>query len=706
MRQRAILLALAVVLSTLPQLVWAQSRTDTPVLVLLADTGAIGASVDGLNVAKSLVGLASALNPDEQFAFTTVDRPEDILGPVSPTEPQFSIVTARIDSRLSTLPSPRSTNLFNALAEVYNFLAAGGATTGSAVYLLTGGLRDSVSETPIGRISPLLGRFQKRGWPVHGLALPDTSQPAFESLGGFAAISGGAVFRLSIYEGFEALSDHMLSSAAKGSLVKLTGGSLTPDRVLTASLDIAPGTGETTLVFYKEDPYGSFRLSNPSGFDSTAGDRTASYIVETPYVILWRLVDPAPGNWKVDVRGINGMISARYHSSNKYSIVLEPLSPIPLNESITLVAFVREDEAPVLLDGVRMYARLTTPDGASPLYEMRDDGANGDEAAGDGNFSVIVPPLKTPGEYQVDLELVWGDFKHRITSRAGFTGQHFPSVKVEPVGEDRLGLAQRTKVANIYVNVRGEPYPVSPDTISFGMSSGRKRDGQLEIVPRYVLGQDKTWLYDVYFTPSEEGLHRAVFWLRLEYGGRHYVHVSDSILLSSVSPPQIEPKTVEPPPPVVAVPEVAPPPPAPLAQEPSGFPTRAVALVVAVLAMIALAALYALTRPRPYGYLYTDRDELVVDFANMKRHPILRMLFGDRVGDKELNVPGLEGVSFRFGGGKVEVRTDQGAPSVRVNNHPLIGRATIRDRSWIGAHGKLYSFLLSPPEVQTGMGDD
>ena len=131
-------------------------------------------------------------------------------------------------------------------------------------------------------------------------------------------------------------------------------------------------------------------------------------------------------------------------------------------------------------------------------------------------------------------------------------------------------------------------------------------------------------------------------------------------------------------------------------------------IVIALAALAAAAAVYRYTRSDPYGYLYNDRDEPVVDFSNLKRRPIMRLLFKDVVRGKELGISGLEGLSFSFSQGKIALRGRRGAPTVRVNNQPLVGHATVYERAWIGTAGRLYGLFLSPPpfEPEFGTSDD
>ena len=112
--------------------------------------------------------------------------------------------------------------------------------------------------------------------------------------------------------------------------------------------------------------------------------------------------------------------------------------------------------------------------------------------------------------------------------------------------------------------------------------------------------------------------------------------------------------------------------------------------------MIAGAVVWWMSVPRPYGFLYNDQGELIVDFSAVKRSPLARLLSGDRIPGKDLAVQGLEGVSFRFQPGRVDIISFRDTPTVRVNSQPLIGEAVVGERAWIGTRGRLYSFLASP----------
>jgi hypothetical protein len=348
------------------------------------------------------------------------------------------------------------------------------------------------------------------------------------------------------------------------------------------------------------------------------------------------------------------------------------------------------------------------------MHELNDDGVSGDAVEGDGYFSATISPVVVAGEYRVGLELSWPEFDHVVSSEARFRAQAFPSIEITSILTEEMRLAERSKVATVFVHVQGQPFAISTDEINSALGSNADEPGVLEIIPKRLVDQGRAWLYEVFFTPEEEGDYNLMFRMNLEYGGRQYSYTSDAISLNAVSPsvPQVqEPELAV----VASVPVVAPPPalvsqlPPPKPRvRPSGFPWGLLAIPIIAFVGLGAGGLYWFTRTRPYGYLLNDRHELVVDFASLRRHPIVNVLLRNYVRGKELGVPGLEHLSFRFFGKRIGLHASPDSPTVRVNNQPLSGEATtIGDGAWIGTHGRLFSFLLSPPaQAEPGFGDD
>ena len=705
LRPKFAFLSFAIIIALLiaSQVALADSTGTQKTVIFMIDRAAIAQTTGGIELARSAVGLVSTLRQGDSFAFIAADKPAEVVGPVEPGTSQFDVSHERLYAGIGASPTLPPPDMVGTLIQAYNLLNSTGAPHGSTLYLITGASPSMDLAFEADRLGPALDLLKASGWPVIGLRLPGASQRIVQFMDDVALETGGEVLELSPPSGFKALADMVLRDEARGSLAGLDDRLLSTNEILTSPLNIAPGTSNVTLIFFKEDPYGSLRLSNPSGMEVSASDRTESSIMQTPHVVIWRLIDPAPGQWTAEVRGMEGALSVWHFASNKYTISLVPYGAVPLNEPSTLVAYVTDGDFRVTLDNIRVVARMTTPAGTILAHELNDEGHSGDAQAGDGYYSGTISPMTVEGSYSVELQLLWPGFGHSVSSQASFQVQGFPTIDVSPIKTDEITPGERTKVATVLVHVDGQPYGVRADQLVAQISSNVDEAGVIEVTPQRLLGEGRAWMYDVFLTVGKQGLHTLNFQLGLDYAGRQYTYASGYIVLSSFIPPQPAVPAAAPPQPAVPLPQVRTEP------ESSGFPWSVVTgVLIALTALAAAAAVYWFTRSGPYGYLYNDRDEPVVDFSKLKRRPIMRVLFKDRVRGQELGVPGLEGILFSFSRGKIRLRGKRGAPTVRVNNQPLVDRATVHERAWIGAAGRLYGLFLSPPpfEPQFGADDD
>ena len=679
------------------QVVYGAAPQDRLFLVLI-DRHAVVESQNNSNLTESFLGLVSMLWDGQRIVLATADDGAR-LGPEIAGTAGYKVIYRNTLTRLANFSGAPDADLVSALATNLKILDEENAAPGSTVYVLTGG----DSGEPLGdasvRLSSILRQFSFRGWSVVGISLPGASQYAKEVFGLITKESGDEVFPLSVPDGFKAFADSILRSDAKGQLAPLAQGSVASNEILSSSLDIAPGSTETTMIFFRERPSGSLRLRNPSGFEASEGDRALSTVIETPFIVMWKLVDPVPGLWTVDMHAVEGQISAWHFSANKLSVEFLTPSTIPHDQAVPLVAFITEGGERVTMTGVEVRARITGPNGSTVIHSLNDNGELGDSIAGDGYYSTTLTPLGREGDYSIDLELFWPQFQNFITSQKIFSVHPFPTLAVEMLHTGRLDIGRRTRIAKAQVNVDGLPYAIPVEQLKASLTSNAENSGRLEVVPQKLVNQGRAWEFDIYFTATEQDQSSILLVLDMEYAGRDYQFAYETIVLSSLIPPL---------PPAPAPQVVQPPAPAP---PPVGrtIPKGLLAIPAVIVVALIAAGIYIISRTKPYGYLYNDRGELLVDFSSLPRKAAAAFISRDTVKGAELGVGELMGVSFNFGKGRVDIRSARTDPSVRINNRPLIEgeEARLHDQTWIGTQGKLFNFLLAPMmEAQPGTGDD
>jgi len=704
------LLFVAVVMATVqPGAVRSVSAESAPLVVVVADAQALHQTEDAVEVAATFIGLLSTLQGAQRFVFVGGDDPSRQVGPFSASDPDYDESRARILTLLGTVDE-QSAPLAGLLLEAQAVLSREQGSPGSEVYVITGDSAETDFVQLAIQLSPLAGRFDEFGWTINGVELPNASSESVLFLKGLASESAGRVIDLSGRDALMDVADSILGRVGRGSLSALGRRDLDPSELMSSAISIVPGTSETTIILFRDETVGEMQLSNPLGFGVSAFDQSKFQIVETPHAIIWRLIDPEPGNWRVDVSGMQGGVSVWRHTANDYSLALIANEPVPLNEPAAILAYVQRGDQPVNLEDVRMYANITTPEGSRVTLEMMDDGIGSDAVEGDGSFTLTLPPLLAEGDYQVELELDWLTYNHRISSLTSFSTSIFPVLLVAAVDFEELQPGVRTHVANVVVHVDGQPYPVNPETLTAKLSSTEDEPGVIELVPRRVYGDGPAFEYDVFLTAPGYGRFSVSYLLDTEYAGRIFQHSTDAAFFIAEPPvavAEVVPEVVAEIAPAVTLPSAVQSLPVSIISDATyGFPMLAVWIPIGLLVVLGAVASWVLTRAKPYGFIYDDQDDPLVDFAAIRRHPVLELLLRGSVKGKELGLPGLEGVVFRFSKSQIQITSQGDHPTVRVNNQPLVGQTTIEDRTWIGTGGKLYTFLVSPPSpMLEGSGD-
>ena len=659
-----------------------EPATGDAMTIVIAHGAGLDESAGAAEMVGSLVALLAALEPDRPIAFIDAERPSQVFGPLAPSSSEFDELASGITSELAS-GSGADGDLFSAVAEAGTLFGLERAGPGSTIYLvLDGNVGEGLASLP-GRVAPLVLRLTDQGFRMQVIAVSDGAAGSINLAEQLSALTGQSVLDASSPEAMRDLV-HVLAVRFGYGMDELGEFTRRQGQVLYVPVDVAPGALDLRLVVFKDHQGGLVRLLDPSGNEAV---QTAAAALDSPYFASWNITDPVSGRWQLEAGGLGGAVTVWGAQANGITLTLETSGPVPLGEPVDLVA--RAVPGSAVGVTTEMFAHVTSPNGGTITYLLRDDGLFPDAEAGDKYFSGSAAPLIEHGDYEVVLELAWEGAAFSVKSQHSLRSQPFPSLTVDSLTEDDLVAGERTLVAVASVTVDGQPYAVSPTSINWELS-GVTASGTVEVVPREVSSSGEGWVFDVFAT-LDEPVHSALsLSLDIQYAGSPHVDTADFLVLSVPAPPE----PAAPQPVAVDVPEVLP------KEEALGFPWWT--LVFPAMAFAALAWLGArwISASPPVGYLYDDNRQRLVDFSALRRGAVASILRKNRVSGRELGLPGLDTVSFVFERGRVLIRADQPSTSIRIEGNPLFGDATLGPQSWIGADGRAYSFLsASAPAV-------
>ena len=398
--------------------------------VVAIDRQAFSGDQDTEELLESLIALMLHLKHGQTFAFVFADDLSTVYGPAESHSDEFRDLREQVQAKIEAPPTSQPIDLVSTIVETYNYLTGLNVGQQTAIYILTGSTSwpmDPASQE--NRLGPVLDLLEARGWSVFSVVTPDTDVGLTSSLARMTEKTGGRSFELSIPDGFTEMTDWMLRQEGKGGFAPLGMTDLSPNSVWEVDIDIAPGTGLLHMLFFRDEPITSFKLANPHGYEASAGDRTSSTLIEYPHLVIWEVVNPAPGKWRLDASGNGGTLTAGRYSSNRYSIELHSVGAVPVGQPISVVASVMDGDQTVALDA-QLTARITDPEGTSLIYDLNDQGTDGDGTASDGYFSAAIPAVASEGAYRVQMELSWPGISYMIKTESEFEAEHFPTISI------------------------------------------------------------------------------------------------------------------------------------------------------------------------------------------------------------------------------------------------------------------------------------
>ena len=699
-----IALSLSVVLAGSSGEAEAQERPDSLTFFVI-DRQAISSNQSTVDLVNSLLGLMFRLKEGQTFAFVFGDDFSRVYGPTDSDAEDFTQVRRSIEAQLSSPPPSEPLNLGSALAETYNYLSGLVVSSETSIYLVTGDGTVTESASKVDEMDPILDLIEESGWPIFNVTTPETDTGLKNALAEIARRTSGESYELSVPHGLEELTNRTLVREGKGALHAMGNTVLSSDSIFETDLDIVPGTGELSMVFFREDDVTSFKLKNPSGVEASSADRKSSETIELPNVAILRLVEPVPGRWSIEVRGDSGLLSAYRYSINRYRIELQMHGAVPVGIPVNIIASVTDDGSLVSVDA-GLLARITDPNGTSVLYDLNDQGTGGDAIAGDGYYSATLPSLTTDGTYSVEMQLQWPEIAHTITTLSSFDARLFPDVTLVPEPAETLEPGARTKIAELTVGIGSQPYSVSPQDLLATVATNQGDPGPVELVPQQIISDGKAFEFDVYYTAQSEALATVALSLDVEYAGQQFMRNVEPIVVSSIPPAQPLP-TPRPAATPAPAPTTAPPPELPPVESSNPIVTILIVILALIAAAIIVLLVNYLARVAPFGAIYTENGQLIVRLRDVVRPPLQNLLFRNRLSGDELGITGFESVSFKFYRDEVLIEALEVATNtVRLNNQPITELTIVHDGSWLGAMGRLYTFSYSEPTGGTPVAED
>lgn len=644
---------------------------EAGVTLIAVDLGSTSVSEKDAAVAETalriLVDAASdgtvALMPYSDEAGTVVGHE------ASGTELDNAVST--LIPRIASRAESGGSDQFAGLAAAFGYLSDQGAPAGSEIFLITGRMQDGSQENR-DRIVGFADLFIAEGWKINAVMLPSSTNVAREFISSIVERASGRWDDTGTLSGTDVFAANVLG--LNGNLV--LDIALQSGNTAIQAIEIAPESTLLSVSMVRNSTGASFDLFDPHGVQLGSTSNAARFIT-TPNLLVATITSPEPGTWSLRATGDGRPIMASVDLKTPLELTLVEQPPLRAGQQSVLMAMATVNGQPQWLPGSIVTATVTSPDGASVVFRLADNGEGGDAVLGDGVFSVVFESSHDQGFNDVDLELGWDNYDATIKSRDSFRTEVFPVLQIEASSGGAVEAGHEIMVGTVEVWVGEYPYPVLPSALTAVVSgpTGESVEGSLRMID--ALDDGTAWTFEVFATPSESGAQTVTAELNAEYVGRSF---------NTFGPVAQTPVTVNYP----VIPDLGP-------EETSWLLPIVGAVVIGLLAILGFA-LYTVTKRQviPYGYIYDDRQELVLDLSRVRRGGLKGLLSKGVVSitdAPELPVPGARLV-FKPSGAELHYDNTSSA-TMRIDGRPAAQVVELRDGSRIGFSGRLFEFTTS-----------
>ena len=637
-----------------------QSTDNSGTLTLIAlDTGAANSPTDLAMMETALMTLAGNLGGGEMAIVRYGEKAEPPV--IAPAGTDIVEVAGEQMALVQQADAPLRSDQFEVLTSAFSYLSRQDAERGSRVVLVTPGRILGESENTGARLDSVGELYANEGWSIDVATLLSTESALRLLMTRLATSSDGRYFDLGAPEGLQSLlfeaSDVQLNTVIDA---ELAGSEL------TSTFEVAPMTENARVAFLRFNAATEISLFRPNGTRVTSELENVE-VIESPNVVIFSIDQPQAGAWTATGDGDRGKLVTGVDARTPLVVQLVDQPPLPIGEPGLLTAASTIDGEPVAVPGTEITAAVRQADGFTNVYQMNDDGVAGDLTANDGIFSVRLPSPEEQGVNDVSLTMSWADLNSEITGVGSYKTELFPSVRVTRMFDVSVHEGDEATLATIETFVGEFPYLASPDEFTVRIVSA---DGEFtgNVQPRSEPEPGKAFAFDVVSVLPASGDYSVSVALNTEYLERNYFTPGPAISSNATITEQ----------PFLIL----------------GLPVWAwVAIGVVAFAGLVLVIVQS-RRVKPFGFIYDDQDNLLVDFADLKRGWRRKITSTDTVYASEVRALPFYSGFFKFTRGGVQLHYVQSgeAPSLRVNSRPAPDTVDLGNDIWLGVSGKLLTF--------------
>lgn len=630
----------------------------------------------------STITTSKELRPNSAYKFFALNSPHEsfeIIGNQNDSEIYNDELKSWIKSIRDNIKEEEDTRTISgSLSDAINELNVTNSAEGSSVnFVLFDEFKIDSNEQKI--IQSMIDTLSNKNWELNIIHKYGVSKTNLDKYQNWAKWGRGNIYPIVVPDTIELLTKKSLEDNAERILNKDFKGIIDKNTLFQKEILVTPGSSELEIVLYTANSEGNISILSPNSTDDKINP---SNLITTPFSKIWRYNNPTPGRWIFKISDYNsGLLSLYHRNKSDYNIALVDKGPFPTKNSIQLVTnLVKDNDRLISSDA---YVELIFDNKIS--YEMNDKGNKGDAVADDGYYSMIIPDVMDPGEYEVDIKFSWPDYGSSISDSTKISFENFPEIRTDLLNTSELLLDTDVSIAIIEILLNNDKYYIDSEDIKWSFSSNQD-SLDISLKPIDPIQDGRASKFEISLNTMDYGKASIVFRLDSTYKNKKFVMYSDTVVIKTIDEPIKEPvaeivkdiNTVD-----VIQDKIE--------NQSSIMITTFIILAVIIIILISMG-IYALInysiKVDTRGYIYDDKNNMIFDINSINRSFVNKILNRNKIDGTDFNDDLFKGLEFKFMEGFL-ILANTSDQSVRVNNQPLAGSVEIYSKAWIGIQGKI-----------------
>ena len=628
----------------------------------------------------SVIGILKELREESQYKFFSLNSPHKFF--IFDSNSVDS--DAQIENLLKWMKSDEnmdSVSVLGVITEIVNEMTLTNSAEGSIInFIVHDNLEISSEESKI--IETLLEIIVSKKWILNFVYKFDTDKSIVAKYKSWAEWTTGNIYPMVTPDTIELITVNTIKQHAERVSTTDYKGIVEVNSIFQQEIFVSPGTSELEIVIFRAKTEGNVEIITPGGINRATGNYGPTDLLETPFVLIWKFTDPSPGKWLFKISDYNsGLLTILHRNKIDYNIQLIDTGPFPTKNSVQLVTNMFKGSD--ILISKDVYVELIFDNKIS--YEMNDNGLNGDAYAGDGYYSMIIPDIDEPGEYDVEIKYSWANYGTSISDFTKINFELFPYIITDPVNLENINLNENTSIAIIESYLDDEKYFINSEDIQWSVSTDAIVF-DISINPIDSIQDGRASKFEAVLSTTKYGKAHINFRLDSMYKNKKYVVYSNSIVITTIPEPIIEKVVVkeELKEPINVIQDKI--------EEQSNLVLVLSLIVGIVIILILITGIILMInyfrRVSLRGYIYDDKNNLIIDINSISRSLLNKILNRNKIRGEEFNNELFNGLLLEYTQDSMIIHNHTGK-SLRINNQPLIDEKEIFNKAWLGISGKL-----------------